>query len=164
MNIHTSPLDNTWQQTDYYVFRSDDDYWSAASIISLPKPLAATAEEALTYLLQRIYSEAEHATNPEPPSGNKLFDWAIAYGCIDSPTGKTILPGTSTKNVLETIAGILESPGAQLFINKQEVPLSQPITLEGVQKVTAFANQWNEMQYLIETTTAWIYFDWGTMV
>ena len=165
MNNHSSLTDNAWQQTDHYEFRSDELYWSSASLICLPKPLATTAEEALTILLQRIYSEAEYTiTHPQPPSGDQLFDWAIAYGCIDSITGEAIPPDTCTKNVLDTIGGILDSEGAQVLINKQQVPLSQPISLEGIQQVTAFANQWNEMQYLIETQTAWIYFNWGTMV
>ena len=173
LNIHklleqdlpdTLLFNNTWKKADFYRFCSDSTFWGCCHITKIGKANAATANEALLYLLQ---CERE---NLKFPADRKLsvtikyfFEEAMLEGYFSNPEGEYIDTKTFWENYEETISGISAEPTFEVYKNGQAAVAAHLLNKEDIVSVTTFANKWNNRQYFIEATNAWLLFGWASM-
>lgn len=158
-------LNYSWKKADYYQFCSDSTYWGCCGVTKISKKEVATAAEAILYLLQCEREALKYPADRKLPTTVKdFFETAMADGQFTNPEGKLINTETFWENYKETINGIDEESSFQFLKNGREEPLIELLNKAEVISVTAYANEWNNKQYFIETTNAWLLFGWATLV
>lgn len=92
-----------------------------------------------------------------------FFNNAIADGYFANPGGEIIAADIFKEHYEDIFRGISEETDFEFYKNGQKQLPVQPLQMEEVLFVTAFANEWNNRQYFIETKNAWLLFGWATM-
>lgn len=154
---------NTWKKVDFYRFCSDSQFWGCAHLNKLHKICTANPAEALVYLLQaeRIHLQYQNAT--DTGTIPLLFNNAITDGYFANPAGEAITTAIFQIMYEGVMNGIGEDDNFEVYKNGQLQLPEQLLQIEDVLFVTAYANEWNDRQYFIETTNAWMLFGWTSM-
>lgn len=157
-------FNNTWKKAAHYRFCSDSTFWGCCGITKLAKQEVATVAEALLYLLQCERESLKYPADRKLPVTVKdFFEEAMVDGYFSNPEGEYIDIKTFWENYEETINGISAEPSFEVYKNGQEVATEHLLSVEDIENVTTFTNKWNNRQYFIETTNAWLLFGWATM-
>ena len=152
-----------WKQVDFYRFCSDSKYWGCAHLNKLPKTSTANPAEALLYLLQAERFYLRYPNAADAGTVTSFFNDAIADGYFANPTGKAITTAVFQQHYEDIMKGIEEEESFEVYKNgEQQLPEQLP-QIADVLFVTAYANEWNNRQYFIESEDAWLLFGWATM-
>lgn len=156
---------NKWKAAEYYLLNTKSELLTCASIVIIDKQVTDIANEAIVYLLQRMIKEEglddQKVSNLSP---EELTNFSLVNGYLAADTGVDFSIETGYKNVSGVIKTIQKEKS--LTITKNGVPTTA-VDLEFFEEhyllsVTSFVDCWNDMEYLFETWTNWIFFSWCT--
>jgi hypothetical protein len=155
--------DNNWQHARFYRLDSGSVFWNTASIISLQKTYADTAEAALLYLLQKeahFLSLWPEEWQKGKPTAKAFIDSVIAGGCFTNTKGEPMAPENFREKFSNTMDGLMQT-GVEYFIDG--VVVSQPVFFDPneIIRVICFDDSWQEQNYFIEANTEWILYHWA---
>lgn len=169
LEAHLALLSNEqWKKTDYYELCCDSELWGCAFYISIDKAFASTETEALTYLLERFVIEGELLKKVENTKEDYIGIRNLMLTGLSNPTGVDMTDEQFYRSFEEIYTGMLETQHrdqkSTLCKNGVQIPMSKLLEKRDVCLVTCFADKWNYRQYLVETGTRWVYFEWATGV
>ncbi|TCZ69902.1 hypothetical protein [Flaviaesturariibacter aridisoli] len=155
--------DGNAQAAVEYRFGTNDDYLGSPLLVSLAKSVAPDEDAALLYVFQRMLAAdpALAVAGPEYPGGGAFFDRLLAYGCVSGPLLHRISTEDARAVLTSLFSEILSSPESSLHRNGLPVPLTVPFLQEELLQARAFANEWNDKRYWLETASAWYFFGWS---
>ncbi len=158
--------DGIWQYATVCDLSTNSVFWNRAAFITLSKDYATEASSALVYLLQK---EAKTLSLWQKEWGNRTpaisdFIKCIAtWGRFTNTAGYAIPIEEFWKSYNATIEGLLAEPSFEYNEEGITKPYVQRLVKEDIEQVICFDNKWNEQNFLVETSAAWILFNWGTM-
>jgi hypothetical protein len=155
--------DKIYRHAVFYRFCSDSTFWGCAHLTKLLKLHTEDAQEGLVSLL---HSEMEHLNYPEVKAGCTIESFiynARAYGYLAQANGTTVMNNVFLQHYEHIVASIQDDPSFEFYKNGMKHVVEQPLKKEDIIMVTAYASDWNNKQYFIETKDAWLLFGWATM-
>lgn len=157
--------DGCWKKAVFYDLGTDSVYWNRASLVSIPKAYAANASIALLYLLQKeahTLSLWKKEWGAAAPSLKQFIDSVLAWGRFSNTLGRNVPIDDFWKEFTPVLEGITTEKSFEF--TKDEIPsaYSDVLEKEDLVQVICFDNDWKEQNYLIETSTTWTLYNWGT--
>jgi hypothetical protein len=155
-----------WQKAAYYDLSTASIFWNRATLFCLPKVLASTPLLALICLLQKeakTLSVWQEQWGDRIPTAREFIKAVIAGGRFSNTKGEAIPIESFWKQYEGTMAGVAEEPSFEFSVDGIVAPYNDLLLKKDIQRVICFDNNWNEQNFLIETSTEWILFHWGTM-
>jgi len=159
--------DGNWQKADFYELDTSSSFWNKAIVVALPKKVAKTTTEALIYALQkqakalRIW-EAEWKTTT--PTLKSFIHFFIAEKGFTNTQGKPIAIEDFWKKYSATIAGITGEIGFEFTKNNETIPFFNLLNKKELTQVICFDDNWEEHNFLVETKTSWVLYNWSSVV
>ncbi|RYY63483.1 MAG: hypothetical protein EOO12_12180 [Chitinophagaceae bacterium] len=155
--------DGNAQAAVEYRFGTNDHYLGSPLLVRIAKSVAPDEGAALVYVFQRMLAAdpAFTVAGPEYPGGRAFFDRLLAYGCVSGPLLHRISTDDARAVLTSLFSDILNSPESSLHRNGLPVALTVPLVQEELLQARAFANDWNDKRYWLETSSAWYFFGWS---
>gem|GEM_PF-2998538 len=157
-------LDCRWKQVDYYELACRSELWGTAFLVTLPKSLAGSPDEAMIYLLERLAVEGEGWTEALLRDIHivDFGSFVISSGYLARAEGQVISPGHFLENFKEIRDGIFKEAGASLHKNGHEIPKELPLAEDELVAAFCFSDRWNNRQYFVESRHEWWLFTWAS--
>ncbi|TWI79137.1 hypothetical protein IQ13_3538 [Lacibacter cauensis] len=158
--------DGNWQYAVACDLHTDSTFWNRASFISLSKDYAADASAALLYLLQKeskVLSLWEKQWGDGIPTAAAFVSALLAWGRFTNTNGQNLIIEKFWKSYIGTITAITSEPSFEYTEKGEKKVYAEKIIKEDILQVLCFDDSWNEQNFLIETNTEWILFNWVTM-
>ncbi|RYY97377.1 MAG: hypothetical protein EOO11_11085 [Chitinophagaceae bacterium] len=152
--------DGTWERSCYYRMETDDRYLGCPLLVRLDKAAAPGRAEALVYIFQRILATEGSWPAAGYPSGRAFLDALRAHGCV-SETEARPLPAAAAGVWASLYAEIAALPGSRLTANGVPVDFGSLLQPGEVEAAFAFADDWNDRRYWLETRDASYFFGWA---
>jgi hypothetical protein len=157
--------DGCWKQAVFYDLGTESTYWNRASLVSISKAFAKNGSVALLYLLQKeahILSLWKKEWEDTPPSIGQFINSVLGWGRFSNTLGRNVPADDFWKNFTTILEGITMEKSFEF--SKDEIPsaYSEMVRKEDVVQAICFDDTWAEQNYLIETSTSWILYNWVT--
>jgi hypothetical protein len=157
--------DGTWEKVDFYNLSTENALWNHAAYLTLAKKEAKTCEAALIYLLQKetkvlgLWQDEWANATPTVADFIKLFAAEKGFSNVE---GAVIPTEDFWKSYRNTIEGI--SCESDFVFSKNDViePFTVLLDKEDIVQVTCFDDEWNEQNFLVETTSHWVLYHWAS--
>ncbi len=158
--------DGNWQKADFYELETISYFWNKAIMITLPKEVAKTTTEALIYILQKQAKALgiwENEWNTTTPTVSQFMHFFIAERGFTNTIGKEVSTELFYKNYIATINGITAEPSFEFSKNEKLEVYVDLLDPKAILNVICFDDDWQEHNYLIETTDQWVLYHWNVV-
>lgn len=159
--------DGTWQNAISCELSTDSQFINRASLTILPKQFTNSRSTALIYLLQKEAKSLglwDKTFGESAPTIKEFISAVLYWGRFTNTTGNVMGTDEFWKSYQNTIEAITSEPSFEYTEEGLAEQFTQKFSAEDIRDVICFDNTWNEKNFLIETSTHWILFNWGTMV
>ena len=160
-------LNTDRSKTNYFEFRTGDEYWSSAYLISVEKQNTISPNEAVIWQLLRMAMEQESWTDETTKNitTSEFLDFIFANGrYMLSGKGFDFSINTFWEEYQTIVIGVSNCVNCTFTRNGTVIENQILLKEEDIIAVTCFSDNWNFKQYFIETKTEWWFFDWSTTV
>ena len=171
--LYTSSLDDylltdgNWQKADCYKLETSSSFWNTAIVIVLSKEFAKTSEKALIYVLKKQAKALgiwETEWNTTTPTLQSFIQFFIAEKGFTNSQGKPITIEDFWEKYIATINGITSEHSFEFTKNDEAIPFFNLLNKEELIKVICFDDSWEQQNFLLETKTKWVLYQWTTVL